>query len=77
MPNCSRSLTWVKFATIKEGKTIGIRLKITIDIVKKNTIQEMGFGLIFCDFDDSDGFSAEDSDACFSCLFLNFLPKLS
>ena len=61
---------------MKEGNTTGIRLKITKDM-KKNTIQEMVFGLIFCDFDDSDGFSAEDSDACFSCLFLNFLPKLS
>jgi len=47
MPNCSNSLTAVKFATIREGNTTGIRLKITMDIAKKNTIQETGFGLIF------------------------------
>jgi len=76
MPNCFRSLTCVKFATIREGNTTGIRLKTTIDMVKKNTIQEIGVGLIFCDFAGSEVFSC-DSFACFSCLFLNFLPKTS
>jgi len=47
IPNCSNSLTDVKFATMKEGKTTGIRLRLTMDMVKKNTIQETGFGLIF------------------------------
>ena len=76
MPNRSRSLTAVKFATIREGNTTGIRLKITMDMVKKNTIQETELGLVFCDFVGSGGFSADGSGACFSCLFLNFLPKL-
>jgi len=40
-------------------------------MVKKNTIQEIGLGLIFCDFEGSGGFSC-DSFACFSCLFLAF-----
>ena len=65
MSNRSRSLICVKFATIREGNTAGIRLKITIDMVKKNTIQETGVGLVFCDFVDSEGFSC-DSFACFS-----------
>ncbi len=74
MPNRSRSLTCVKPATIRDGNTTGIRLKITIDMVKKNTIQEIGLGLIFSNFEGSDGFFNSFSD-CFSCFFLNFLPK--
>jgi len=35
MPNRSRSLTCVKFATIRDGNTTGIRLKTTIDMVKR------------------------------------------
>ncbi len=76
IPNRSRSLTAVKFATIRDGNTTGIRLKITTDMVKKNTIQDILVGLIFCDFAGSVVFS-RDSFACFSCLFLNFLPKTS
>jgi len=30
MPNCSRSLTCVKFATMKEGNTTGIRTRRTM-----------------------------------------------
>ena len=74
MPNGSRSLTCVKFATIRDGNTTEIRLKTTRDMVKKNTIQETGLGLIFCDFDDSGGLSG--SLVCFSCFFLNFLANL-
>ena len=77
MPNRSSSLTPVKFDTISDGNTTGIRLRTTMDKVKKNTIQDIALGLIFCNFDDSGGFSVEDFGACFSCLFLNFLPKLS
>jgi len=72
-PNCSRSLTVVKLVAIRAGNTTGIRLIITIDVVKKNTVQETGLGLIFSDFE-SGGFSG--SFDCFSCLFLNFLSKL-
>jgi len=74
MPNCSNSLICVKFATIREGNTTGIRLKITTDMVKKKTIQETGLGLIFSNFEGSGGFLNSFSD-CFSCFFLNFLPK--
>ncbi len=74
MPNCCKSLTCVKFATIREGNTTGIRLKITIDMVKKKTIQETGLGLIFSNFEGSGGFLNSFSD-CFSCFFSNFLPK--
>ena len=75
MPNRSRSLTCVKPATMAEGKTTGIRLKITMDMIKKKTIQEIGLGLIFCNFDDSAGFSFDSFSDRFSCLFLN-LAKL-
>ncbi len=57
MPNRSSSLTAVKPATIREGNTTGIRLKITIEMVKKKTIQETGLGLVFCNFVCSEGFS--------------------
>ncbi len=76
MSNRSSSLTAVKPAIMAEGKTTGIRLITTIEMVKKNTIQEIALGLVFCDFVGSEGFSC-DSFACFSCLFLNFLPKPS
>ncbi len=56
---------------MKEGKTTGIRLKITKDMVKKNTIQEIVFGLIFSDFGGSGGFSFDSFSDRFSCLFLN------
>ncbi len=75
MPNCSRSLTDVKFAIIAEGKTTGIRLKITIDMVKKNTIQEIRFGLNFSELSGSDDFSFDSFADCFSCFFLNFLAN--
>ncbi len=74
MPNRSSSLTAVKFATIRDGNTTGIRLKITIDMVKKNTIQEIGPGLIFSVLCGSGTFSG--IFACFSCFFINFLAKL-
>ena len=74
MPNCSNSLTDVKFATIRDGNTTGIRLRITMDMVKKNTIQETGLGLIISNFEGSGDFLNPSSD-CFSCFFLNFLPK--
>ena len=66
IPNCSRSLTSVKFATIIEGNTTGIRLKITIEMVKKNTIQEIGFGLNFSELPDFDDFSFDSFADCFS-----------
>jgi len=75
MPNCSRSLTWVKFAIIREGNTAGIRLKITIDIVKKKTIQEIRSGLNFSELSGSDDFSFDSFADCFSCFFLNFLAN--
>ncbi len=64
IPNRSSSLTAVKPAIMAEGNTTGIRLKITIDMVKKNTIQETGLGLIFSVLCGSGTFSG--IFACFS-----------
>jgi len=55
-----------------EGKTTGIRLRMTMEMVKKNTIQETEVGLFGKDLARSVGCS---SDSCFFCFFLWFLAK--
>jgi len=46
-----------------------------MDMVKKNTIQEMGFGLNFSELCGFGGFSFDSLADCFSCFFLNFLAN--
>jgi len=72
MPNLSSSLTSVKPATIRDGNTTGIRLRTTMDMVKKNTIQEIGLGFVFSNLDGSCDLSLDDLGACFSCFLWFF-----
>jgi len=65
----------VKFATIAEGNTTGIRLKITTEMVKKKTIQEIALGLNFSELCGSGDFSFDSFVDCFSCFFPIFLAN--